>query len=89
MFAYCNGNPINKTDSNGELAFPGEIHNEVVRRYAKKYALQKEQKITYSFLWGRADLISSDGKVWEVKPDKKRAIEAGKKQVKKYSDNKI
>ena len=87
MFAYCNNNPTISSDPTGYLAFPGEIHNEVVRRYAQKYALNKEQTISYSFGWGRADLISDDGYVWDVKPDNIRSIKMGKKQVKKYADN--
>ena len=36
---------------------------------------------------GRADLISGDGRVWDVKRDKDAQIAAGKAQVKKYTDN--
>ena len=88
MFAYCNNNPICNCDPTGALAFPGEIHNEVVKRYAAKYALYWEQTISYKFGWGRADLISDSGSVWEVKPDNPRAVKAGKKQVQKYANNK-
>ena len=37
--------------------------------------------------WGRADLISDDGEVWEVKRDKPRQIRKGIRQVNKYVDN--
>ena len=39
------------------------------------------------FGWGRADLISSNGSVWDVKRDKMKQIENGVKQVKKYTEN--
>ena len=87
MFAYCLNNPVNYLDSTGELAFPGEIHNEVVKRIAIIYGFYSEEKIQYAFGYGRADLISPDGQVWDVKRDKPRHIKAGKKQVQKYVDN--
>ena len=88
MFAYCLNNPINYVDPTGMLAYPGEIHNEVVRRIAEKYGYSKEQIIFYEGGgFGRADLISSDGQVWDVKRDKPRQIKAGKKQVAKYAEN--
>jgi len=88
MFAYCRNNPINYVDPSGTLAYPGEIHNEVVRRIADKYGFNKEQFILYEGGgFGRADLISSDGQVWDVKRDKPRQIKAGKKQVQKYVEN--
>jgi RHS repeat-associated protein len=92
MFAYCLNNPILFIDDSGYLAYPGEIHNEVVRRIARKYGYYSEQRIAYSplqqvvykRLYGRADLISSSGEVWEVKPNRMWHIEAGKKQIKQY-----
>ena len=88
MFAYCLNNPENYIDPYGDLAFPGEIHNEVVKRIAQKYGYYKEQSIRYKFFGlGRADLISSDGQVWDVKRDKPRQISNGEKQVKKYVEN--
>ena len=89
MFSYCNNDPILYCDPEGDLAYPGEIHNQVVEHIKKKYDLNSEQRITYkdSIKWGRADLISDDGQVWEVKRDKPRQIERGKSQVKKYSEN--
>ncbi len=68
MFAYCNNNPIFYIDTSGELAYPGEIHNQVVYYIATKHGFYSEQKIEYSVGFGRADLISLDGQVWEVKP---------------------
>ena len=87
MFAYCNNDPINCVDPFGFLAYPGEIHGAVVRHLAERYALYTEQYITYKVGWGRTDLISRSGKVWEVKPDKPRHIKKGKEQVKKYVNN--
>lgn len=87
-FVYCLNNPVNNSDPNGELAFPGQIHNEVVRRIATDYRFHREQKILYKDgKWGRADLISSDGQVWDVKRDKPNHIEDGITQVQKYVAN--
>jgi hypothetical protein len=75
-------------DPEGLLAYPGQIHNEVVRRVAKRDGLESEQTINYRVGWGRADLIKhSTGEVWEVKRDKPRQIAAGEKQVEKYVNN--
>jgi RHS repeat-associated protein len=88
MFAYCLNNSINYVDPAGTLAYPGEIHNEVVRRIAGKYGYSKEQIILYKGGgFGRADLISPDGQVWDVKRDKPRQINAGKTQVENYVKN--
>ena len=88
MFAYCLNDPINYTDPAGTLAFPGEIHNEVVKRIADKYGYSKEQVIIYKDGgFGRADLISQDGQVWDVKRNKPRQIKAGQNQVEKYASN--
>lgn len=88
MFAYCLNNPIHRIDPSGTLAYPGEIHNEVVRRISDKYGFKKEQIILYrGGGFGRADLISQNGQVWDVKRDKPRQIKAGKKQVQKYVEN--
>lgn len=88
MFAYCLNNPANFIDPEGNLAFPGQIHNEVVRRVANDYNLYKEQIILYEGgKWGRADLISPDGRVWDVKRLKQKQIEDGIAQVKKYVSN--
>ncbi len=88
LYAYCMNNPIKYFDISGELAFPGQIHNIVVSRIAESYDLYTEQTIYYSDGWGRADLISKQGSVWEVKRDKPKQIEKGEKQLKKYVDNK-
>ena len=82
MFSFCLNNPILFIDPFGNLAFPGEIHNEVVKHIKERYNLYSEQTILYNVGWGRADLISNDGYVWKVKRDKPNQIENGKKQVK-------
>ena len=94
MFAYCLNNPVVYIDLAGTLAYPGEIHNAVVRHIeeeSKKYypgKIYTEQWIKYKGGGlGRADLISEDGFVWDVKPDKPRHIRAGISQVKKYTQN--
>ena len=88
MFAYCGNNPVNYEDPTGELLFPGEIHNAVVRRIADEKGYYKEQIILYKDGgYGRADLISKEGFVWDVKRDRPGHILAGIKQVKKYTEN--
>ena len=70
------------------LAYPGEIHNAVVRHIANRYGYNTEQRIQYAKGgFGRADLISPSGQVWDVKRDKPRQINKGIKQVKKYVEN--
>ncbi len=84
MFAYCLNNPGKYVDPTGTLAYPGEIHNQVVRHIARKYGYSKEQIILYKGGgFGRADLISSKGQVWDVKRDKPKQILAGKKTSRK------
>ena len=92
MFAYCLNNPVMLIDDTGELAYPGEIHNAVVRHIAKLYGFYSEQKITYGTRYkgrrsGRADLISQDGQVWDVKRDRSWHIDEGKDQVQNYVKN--
>lgn len=71
----------------GELAYPGQIHNIVVNRVASTYGLNKEQTISYKIGWGRADLISNNGAVWDVKRDKPNQIAGGVSQMQKYIAN--
>ena len=89
MFAYCENKPVSLVDEDGYLAFPGEIHNLVVAYLSGKYNWLSEQRIDYkdSVLWGRADLISEEGEVWEVKRDRLRHIAKGLLQVKNYVEN--
>ena len=87
LYAYCMNNPMNFVDPSGMLAYPGQIHNLVVNKIASIHGLYKEQTINYNFGWGRADLISSDGAVWDVKRDKPNQIASGVKQVNKYVAN--
>ena len=85
MFVYCLNNPTILVDHSGELAYPGEIHNQVVKRIAQKKNYHREQRILLATMrFGRADLISQDGQVWDDKRDKKVHINAGQRQVKKY-----
>jgi RHS repeat-associated protein len=87
LYVYGMNNPIRYVDPTGELAWPGEIHNQVMYRVAIRDGLYTEQRIDYSFGWGRADLISPTGAVWDVKRDKPRQIAAGVTQVQKYVAN--
>ena len=88
LYAYCMNNPVGYIDPDAELAYPGEIHNFVVNYVAYKYGFYKEETIYYPVGWGRADLISEDGRVWDVKRDKPKQIAAGVSQVDKYIKNK-
>ena len=74
-------------DPTGKLAWPGEIHNQVMYYVSAQYGLYTEQRIDYSFGWGRADLIGPSGAVWDVKRDKPRQIATGVAQVQKYVAN--
>ena len=91
MYGLCN--PVYYIDPTGDLAFPGEIHNAVVEHLSTIYGLYSEQYILYHspisfrgkmYQFGRADLISSDGQVWEVKPNKPWNIYLGNRQLKNY-----
>ena len=88
MYAYCLNNPVMLIDEDGWLSHPGEIHNAVVKHASNKYEFYKEQRILYkNGGYGRADLISKDGYVWDVKRDKPGHITRGAKQVKNYAAN--
>ncbi len=87
LYVYCMNNPLKYIDSTGMLAYPGQIHNLVVKKVASIYDLNTEQTIYYDFGWGRADLISNDGAVWDVKRDKPNQIAKGVTQVQKYVAN--
>ena len=78
------------TDDEGQLAYPGEIHNKVQKEliaylYSIDVTAQAECIIDYeNGWWGRADIISTDGRVWEIKRDRKNQIKRGRTQVNKY-----
>lgn len=59
----------------------------VVNHIAEKYGFYREQTINYNVGWGRADLISSSGYVWDVKRDKEKQISSCVAQVQKYVNN--
>jgi hypothetical protein len=90
-YQYCANNPIGYVDSTGELAFPGQIHNLVVNHVYNKYkdtmSMHMERTIDFRFGWGRADLISDSGAIWDVKRDKPRQIASGVAQVSNYVRN--
>ncbi len=95
MFAYCLNNPAGLYDETGDLAFPGEIHQAVLNDIISKSiengdSLEKEKKNLYKIGYGRADLIrKTTGEVWELKPNNKRQINKGRKQVSKYVENRM
>ena len=86
-FAYCLNNPANLVDDEGHLAYPGEIHNKVQKKiieylYSMGIIALPECIIDYeNGWWGRADIISMDGQIWEIKRDKARQIERGRRQI--------
>ena len=88
MFVYCLNNPTNFSDTTGFLAYPAEIHNQVIKHINAGYQYHTEQIILYDKGYGRADIISVDGYVWDVKPNKPHHIKAGEQQVQRYTQNK-
>jgi len=73
-------------DSTGTLRYPGEIHNQVIYHIVEDKSYSKEQTIDYKNGGkGRADIISSDGHIWDVKRDKPEHIAIGQAQVIKYT----
>ena len=87
LYVYALNAPTQYTDPTGFLAYPGQIHNIVVNRLHDLYGFETEQTIYYAIGWGRADLISKTGKIWDVKRDKPEQIARGIVQVKTYADN--
>ncbi|MBO7148589.1 MAG: hypothetical protein J6V93_01910, partial [Clostridia bacterium] len=88
LYGYCQNNPIMLVDDDGNLAYPGEIHNRVVAHLAATHGLIPEQKILYENGHGRADLMNASGYIWEVKPNNERNIKKGRKQLEKYVSGK-
>ena len=74
MFAYCNNDPVDCYDADGEgsiwvLLFLdrcfGFVHNCVATDIQVKYSVSKEYWLNgMSF---RADIVAEDGSVWEIK----------------------
>ena len=72
QFTYCLSNPILYTDPFGlaPLPFPGFIHRAVqLHIQANNPTYRIEQRVDFGILWGRADVISDDGQVWEIKSE--------------------
>ena len=77
LYVYCVNNPILYTDSTGEEATRGQIHDWVVYDIVARYQsidMIASTKINYSIVpkksskYGLADLVSlKTGEVWEVK----------------------
>ena len=99
LYVYTASNPVRYADPSGALIWPGEIHQAVVTYIVNNYEgynFYTEQWIQYSipitkngkvYLKGRADIISvnnSEGKVWEVKPDKDIYLILGAIQLSNY-----
>ncbi len=95
MFAYCLNDPVNYEDGQGALAYPGEVHQEVIKRIVAKYALGRNLqtevwvKLSNGGL-GRADLIDFLlGEVWEVKRNRRLYVLQGERQVKNYKQGTV
>ena len=96
IYSYCTNNPIIYVDPEGLAVLPywGYIHDMVQRHIRYKHpTYYTEEWIKYddSVFPGRADVISPEGYVWEVKtaravadPDRFRAAI---KQINRYVDN--
>lgn len=72
IYLYCLNNPIVHTDPKGlaVVPYPGYIHNMVqyhVKQKHPDYFLEQAIRYQDFFKRGRADIISPDGRVWEVK----------------------
>ncbi len=84
---YCTNNPICFIDPTGNLSRPGAIHDKVVMHiYSQNTSYYNmEQTINYNNgARGRADLIGTDGRIWDVKRDKPQQIAIGQRQVERY-----
>ena len=88
LFIYCEGNPVNLKDPNGNLAFPGEIHKAVVDHIADKYGFGKNIGMYTWYGIGFCDLMSKSGEIWEVKSHT-LSFEKAKKQLNKYINGRI
>ena len=67
LYAYCLNNPVMNTDPSGQLEYPGEIHNKVVKHISGLYNYNREQIIIYeNDGFGRADLIRNSGEIMVV-----------------------
>ena len=87
LYVYVLNNPITFSDPTGELRFPGEIHNVVLKRIVSENSnLSKERWINLPGVGlGRVDLVDTkNGKIWELKPESWSRTSA-EKQLKKYT----
>ena len=71
QYLYVGNNAVNWVDPLGlvKLPFPGFIHEAVLLNIKAKhpdYYLEQKNDYNDSILWGRADVISPSGEVWEV-----------------------
>ena len=70
LYAYCLNNPLGYVDPDGQLAYPGQLHNAVVNHITAQNqpSMLKNRRIRYVDGYGYADLIyQPTGEVWEVK----------------------
>ena len=74
LYVYCINDPISFVDDTGcALRWPGEIHNAVVNDIASQYkgtVFKEVWLIGENGKLGRADIVSTSGKIWEVKSQK-------------------
>ena len=61
--------PVMYVDVSGELAWPGEVHQSVVKHIKNNSNgyIEAEKRIDYeNGLFGRADLVGKEGEIWEA-----------------------
>lgn len=103
MFAYCNNNPVNYSDSSGNLPQAVEdaiVHSKVLKEISYQNGNLRNTKtciyyngIDFTGGWGFCDLYNSEtGEVWELKKDSTSwscTTTAAKAQLKGYVQGRL
>jgi len=92
MFAYCLNNPVNMFDTLGcapewleRLWIFGHIHREVQKHIYKNYGYTVEKGIICANgSYGRVDVVSASGQIWEVKHNSLTASSRATTQLRRY-----
>ncbi|MDP3487367.1 MAG: RHS repeat-associated core domain-containing protein, partial [Bacillota bacterium] len=89
LYVYCMNNPLGNVDPDGELAYPGQIHNAVADHIKVNYGLKGPMMVRYRVGFGFADLIHpTTGEVWEVKRNT-LSVPKALAQLSKYTANSL